>query len=394
MIISNNRNPSLSEFKNLVDATTSQLNAEAKSNTRYYLTRNAQLLEDDVVDVLSKTARNTKFEGTIEKVSGQRFPDIVAGRYYGIEVKSSKDEKWITLGGSVNESTRVDDVDRIFLLFGKLKTPIEFRSRPYEHCLSDVVVTHYPRYRIDMNLPRGATIFDKMNTSYDDLRLSDDPVGQIVDYYKSLLSDGESLWWTGRVSHDEQTDAAPMKIRLWKTLSVGEKRELMVTGFSLFPELLQNSGQKKYERFSLWLAANHGVLSTSTRDTFSAGGQGAIRTNSSHFEKVPRSFMHIFDNRIAIALHIMSFDESVLCETWRVNRIKSDRIGQWIDCVEEACSPININIRALLCATFYEKSSYSYVTGTERFVAEGDSDDGWMTYRRLIEPYKSGEDTE
>ncbi|MGL5972944.1 MAG: hypothetical protein ACRCZK_04460 [Oscillospiraceae bacterium] len=29
----------------------------------------------------------------------------MSGNYYGIEVKSSKDDKWIKLGGSVNEST-------------------------------------------------------------------------------------------------------------------------------------------------------------------------------------------------------------------------------------------------------------------------------------------------
>lgn len=161
MIISTNRDPNLSEFKILLGSTTLMLNDDAVKRSAYYLKRNAQLLEEDVKNILEIAAEGTKFKGTIEKISGQCFPDIVAGKYYGVEVKSSKDEKWITLGGSVNESTRIEDVERIFLMFGKLKEPIEFRSRPYEDCLSDVVVTHYPRYKIDMNLKNGETIFCK-----------------------------------------------------------------------------------------------------------------------------------------------------------------------------------------------------------------------------------------
>lgn len=354
MIISRNRTPSLNEFRSLVVDTTALLNNEAKKNATYYLKRNAQLLEEDVCKALIISAENTKFKDTITIVSGQKFPDIVAAKYYGVEVKSSKDEKWITLGGSVNESTRVEDVERIFLTFGKLMNPVEFRSRPYEDCLSDVVVTHYPRYKIDMNLPSGDTIFDKMNTTYDDLRLSDDPVGYIVDYYKSQLGDGESLWWTGRATQDEHIDAAPMKIRLWRTLTAEEKRELMILGFAYFPDLLSNSSTK-YERFSLWLAAKHGVVSTSTRDSFSAGGQGEIKTVDMRFNKVPRVLMNIYENSAAIAMNILNTDESVLRETWRVSKVSDDRIGQWIDCISNLCSLQNYSVREILNAVFNRK---------------------------------------
>jgi len=330
MIISNNRSPNLPEFQNLIETATLKLNDDAAKRSSYYLTRNAQLLEDDVKDVLDITAKGTNFEGTIKKISGLRFPDIVAAKYYGVEVKSSKDEKWITLGGSVNESTRVEDVERIFLTFGKLTNPIEFRSRPYEDCLSDVVVTHYPRYKIDMNLPNGKTIFDKMKIPYDALRLSADPVGHIVSYYKSQLKDGESLWWTGKATKDEHIEVDSMKIRLWRTLSTEEKRELMASGFAYFPVLLSNSSTK-YEQLSLWLMIQYNVISTSMRDSFSAGGRGEIPTASGRVEKVPRAILNIFENRAAIASYILNTDESILRETWRVKRIDNDRIGQWID---------------------------------------------------------------
>jgi len=332
MIISNNREPNLSEFQALVDRATLRLNDDAQSRGDYYIGRGAQKLEDDVLSFLDASARGTKFEGTIEKISGQRFPDIVAARYYGVEVKSSKDEKWISLGGSINESTRVDGVERIFLTFGKLTNPVEFRSRPYEDCLSEVVVTHYPRYRIDMNLMDGNTIFDKMGTTYDELRLSQESVNTIVDYYKSQLADGESLWWTGKARQQEEVHAVPMKIRLMRTLSATEKKKILALALAYFPEILSNANNK-YERYALWLAANHGVISTSTRDLFSAGGQGAIGS----IDKVPRKILNVYDNRSSIINAILSTDESVLRETWKVNNIQENRINQWIELAVQYC---------------------------------------------------------
>ena len=55
----------------------------------------------------------------------------------------------------------------------------------------------------------------------------------------------------------------------------GEKQELVAQGFALFPEMFSNS-RNKYERFTLWLVANHGVISSSMRDPFSAGGQAEL----------------------------------------------------------------------------------------------------------------------
>ena len=51
-----------------------------------------------------------------------RFPDVIINTphgNWGIEVKSSKSKNWETLGGSINESTRVSGLTEIFILFGK-----------------------------------------------------------------------------------------------------------------------------------------------------------------------------------------------------------------------------------------------------------------------------------
>lgn len=162
MIISENKKPPIEEFRRLMSSTDILLNNECKGREKYYSKRNGTDLEEDVYDALSRSAVNTPFENTIQLISGASFPDIVANKYYGVEVKSTIKNQWKSIGSSILESTRNQDVERIYLTFGKLGAPIEFKSRPYEECLAGISVTHYPRYQINMNLQDGDTIFDKM----------------------------------------------------------------------------------------------------------------------------------------------------------------------------------------------------------------------------------------
>ena len=188
MIISENRQPSLEEFQHLMATTDDLLNREAVGREKYYSKRNGTDLEKDVYDALERCAINTPFEGTIQLVSGASFPDIVANKYYGVEVKSTIKNQWKSIGSSILESTRNQNVERIYLTFGKLGLPVQFKSRPYEECLSGISVTHYPRYKIDMELKHGETIFDKMGIPYDTLRKLDNPVAPVSQYYKSQLN--------------------------------------------------------------------------------------------------------------------------------------------------------------------------------------------------------------
>ena len=162
MIISNNSEPHITEFHHLLDQTLNALQVSAPKNIAKLQQLTAQKFETHLKELMTELAQNTVFENSIELVSGQRFPDIVAKQYYGIEVKTTIKNHWKTTGNSVFEGTRVDGVERIFMFFAKLADPIEFRCRPYEDVLSEVVVTHSPRYLIDMNLAQGQTIFDKI----------------------------------------------------------------------------------------------------------------------------------------------------------------------------------------------------------------------------------------
>ncbi len=351
MIISSNPKPPLAEFQALMHETTAYLNQQATVQETYFLERHAQKLEDDVMDALVACAQGTAFENTIQKISGQKFPDIIAAKYYGVEVKSAKDTKWVTLGGSVNESTRVNDVERIFLMFGQLIAPIRFMCRPYEDCLSDVVVTHYPRYKIDMQLGEGQTIFDKMGTTYDALRTQENPVREIVQYYKQNLRAGESLWWIDNPQNTAVAENASITVKLWRTLSPEQRDAFIVDGLILFPEIFGDS-ISKYERFSLWLVTRYGVVSTSTRDAFSAGGKQNIITSMGSFENLPQVISKVNLFKTEITKRLLEIPDEELLECWNVASLHEDRLAQWITRVCAEALPKTPNIYAVLTAIY------------------------------------------
>lgn len=327
MIISENRTPPLADFKSLMAKTDALLNAEAQGREAYYTGRNGTQLEEDVYEALTRCALHTPFEGTIQLVSGASFPDIVAGQFYGVEVKSTNKNHWKSIGSSILESTRNQTVERIFLTFGKLGKPIAFMSRPYEECLSGISVTHYPRYQIDMELGKGETIFDKMGISYDTLRKMDNPVAPVSRYYKQQLKPGESLWWAA--DSDIEETAAPPTVRLWSSLSPEEKNCYTVQGYGFFPEILEHNSTKKYQRYALWLATNCGIINTNIRDQFSAGGRKTIVTPRGVYERMPAAFHRIQRYRDLIAETLLSASPEVLKEYWRVRDLPENRLLGW-----------------------------------------------------------------
>lgn len=326
MIISTACQAELPAFRELMGRTDAFLNKDALKRESYYATRSGKKLEEDVCYALTECAKGTQFEGTVKLVSGASFPDIVANRMFGVEVKSTEKNHWQSIGSSILESTRDQNVERIYMTFGKLGKPIQFLSKPYEDCLSEIVVTHYPRYRIDMQLQEKnqPTIFEKMQIDYDDLRTMDNPVPVVSKYYKSQLKPGESLWWAA----DEIESSTPMTARLWTALSHEEKEYLAVAGYALFPEILSSGNNKKYNRYALWLATKKGVINTNIRDSFSAGGKVDMPTKSGILIKMPAAFGRIKKYKDLIEEIITDANEEVLAEYWDSD-IQDDRITQW-----------------------------------------------------------------
>ena len=355
MIISVNTKPTPDEFQALMKKTDKLLNEDARKRRSYYVTRGGKPLEDDVKAMLDESAKGTAFAGTIEKVSGQKFPDIVAANYYGVEVKSTKDDHWTSTGSSILETTRITGVERIYMTFGKLGgDPIEFLSKPYEECLYGIAVTHMPRYLIDMRLKPGKTIFDKMGVPYDELRQMDNPIAPVAKYCRSQLKPGERLWWTGD-SSDETVSAT---IRLWKNLTADEKRKHTIYGLVNYPEVFGGN----YDRYALWLTSQ-GVVDPHIRDQFSAGGQEEMLLSSGKKVKFPGVYRRV-KNNMKYFLSLMSLKDSTLVNVHeKLDRgAFRQRLLAWCDVVSRN-STIDYNISMDALKIMFEEQADLYVEG-------------------------------
>lgn len=346
MIISVNPHPSLAEFQQLMAQTDRLLNTSALLHPEYYITRGGSLLEDDVKSALSECAKGTAFENTIEKISGQRFPDIIAAKYYGVEVKSTKEDRWTSTGSSILETTRVNGIERIYMTFGKLGgNPIEFLSKPYEQCLHGIAVTHMPRYLIDMNLHHGETIFEKMGIPYNELRKMENPIAPVAKYYRSLLKEGESLWW----ANDSANETVSATIRLWKNLSCEEKRNYTVFGCVNFPEVFGGN----YDRYALWLTSQ-GVVDSHIRDQFSAGGQEEMVLSNGEKVMLPGVYRRVKNNLNFILGRLAQNNPMSLQEDRFLNNdALRHRLMAWIDRVSKSSTvPYELSQNAL--ETFFK----------------------------------------
>ena len=323
MIFSTNKTPSFSEFTSFMAKVDQYLNADAAQREDYYLSRNGAMLEEDVASAMVACAKGTPFEGSITLVSGHKFPDIIANNYYGVEVKSSK-RGWESTGSSIMEGTRIDGIERIYMTFGKLDKPVRFLSKPYEECLSDIAVTHSPRYKIDMHLRTGETVFDKIGIPYDTLRTLDNPIKPVSDYYRKRLKPGEALWWAPEQDPEE---AVSSTVKTWNNLSKEEQATYISKAYALFPEITDPHNRMKYNAFGLWLVTQ-GIYHPNVRDSFTAGGKYTIDVNGTSV-RLPATFKRIEEHAEEIALFIEQQSEDALKGYWRVTVIDNNRIRQW-----------------------------------------------------------------
>lgn len=335
MVVSVNPEPKNEDFNDLLDKTLMNLSIESNNHQDEYLTLLGSKLEGKVFDIMLKSAIDTPFENSIELISGQKFPDIIANKFYGVEVKTTKQNHWKTTGNSILESTRVDGIEKIFILFGKMISPIEFKYRPYASCLSDVVVTHSPRYLVDMDLEEGHTIFDKINMPYDTLRKDSDPIGQIVNYYRSLLKDGEQVWWLDQ--DDEKSKS--LIIRFWNSLSKEIRNDYVAKGMVYFPEVFSSD----FNRFALWLFESESVICPNLRDQFTAGGQGEIVWSDKKHDQIPKMIVKLDEFIEMIIQTLQTTSPNELMEYWQVDK-KVELNSFWISLVEHHTKLLNLNI--------------------------------------------------
>jgi hypothetical protein len=164
------------------------------------------------------------------------------------------------------EGTRRDGVDIIYVIFLKKggDTP-EIRIKKYEDCISDIKITHSPRYEINMDLNADQTIFHKMNSTYHDFHQDEQKIKKLRQYYRSKNAQS---WW---LDEDSGETTASFELKTYGGLPKIEKQRLLSELFALFPETLNS----KYESASAYLISKYSICDKSFRDKFSAGKREA-----------------------------------------------------------------------------------------------------------------------
>lgn len=210
-----------------------------------------------------------------------RFPDVIIKTPYGnwgIEVKSSKSKNWETLGGSINESTKVSGLNEIFILFGKnINNRVHVRIKEFSRCVKSVAVTHSPRYLIDMEIDNGKDIFSLLNTTYQSVCNHNQPFDIFKEYFKEKARRSNTKFWFLSDDENERSSETYQELE-WKffnQLSAEERIELISEAIILYPLDLFGYSTARYGNSNLFFLGRN-VVSNSMRDIFSAGGKVLI----------------------------------------------------------------------------------------------------------------------
>ena len=106
MIYVTNKNIEESDFISLLDATKKSLLNSISSGDTYQPFE----FEETVYKSMCAVSKGTKFDGTVERTGKLDFPDILVNKYFGVEVKMTKQDTWVAIGNSILETTRVKEV--------------------------------------------------------------------------------------------------------------------------------------------------------------------------------------------------------------------------------------------------------------------------------------------
>lgn len=315
----------MNDMKLFVNKVEEQLNTmyNLEGDSRFSRKTSPTEFEKLVVDASKIVIDRQKIKCTIDYTEGgHAFPDIVYqfndSVSYGIEVKSSTQAKaskksWTTLGNSILGSTRVDVKD-LFIIFIKVGDNGCFiKSARYEDVVSDVAVTHSPRYKLDLNQAPDESFFSKSGIAYSDMVASEDPIGLVTDYFKEQ---DMTAWWVA--------ESTPAIIKNWNELDSKEQDEILAKSFILFPEIIYSNSRDKYRRLSKWLVAEYSVVDSSLRDKFTAGGKVNLSFGEKSFEKMPKIFGTLNNLILLFSKELENVPSEELKEYWEFFNFQDD----------------------------------------------------------------------
>lgn len=253
------------DFESMLDEVCVKLTEEA--NGKFFTT--AVQFENRVRESLQDA---TQSDSSIEidfKPHPQAFPDIAVGAF-GVEVKFTLNDTWRSVANSVLETNRIESVEKVYLVFGKMGGIPEVRWGEYEESVIHVRTSHVPRFEVAIDADKS--LFTLMGVSYDEFRhlKMEDKMKHIRAYARARLKRGERLWWLDDSPDDEHS--LPIQARLYTSLSQPEKLKLRAEAALLCPGIVQSGNVRdKYNDVVLYILTYHGVICHQARDLFSAG---------------------------------------------------------------------------------------------------------------------------
>lgn len=333
-------NKAIAAFHEFMTLSQKCYNEHSTLNPKRYANHSAHEIEEDTVQILEEVKPSTAFaNSTIELKSGHFFPDIIAGQHYGIEVKTTKEDKWTSLGNSIFEGVSNNEVKNIYIMFGNLgSVPPQFRFRPYQDCLKNIAVTHSPRYIIDMCIADSheENIFQKMKTTYENYRELPDceKIALMRAHYlkHSKANNYEMPWWMGETG-------GMTTLSFFSEAKTAEKKDMITRALILFPCLYHDSRDRdKYKPFALWLCTKYGRLLYNVRDEFTGSGQVQYINGEKLEKPYPKIVGTVLKYRGYIKRLLQNPDKELIIdisEMWDFLYRKDNLYESWIDMVSK-----------------------------------------------------------
>ncbi|RWR13916.1 restriction endonuclease [Paenirhodobacter populi] len=307
------------EFEAVLTETAARLTADVRrSNAHHRPAVFEDFVRQTVQDVLRERGHGAAMDPRV-----QGFPDIAVGEY-GIEVKCTESDSWRCIANSVSEGNAIIDVNRIYVIYGKIGGNPEVRWADYGRSIMHVRTSHVPRFEIEIGTERP--LFEQLGTTYEDFRVLSmhDKMPYIRQYARGRLGPGERLWWLEDKEDDDQHSMS-LSVKIYMDLPQDEKRKLRAEAALMSPMICAGSRSKrKYNDAVLYMMTYRGVLCPQARDLFSAGSVAGPERGGNY---LLRALQDIQGEMRAAAYEL---EDALFQEYWGHVPAPEDRILEWL----------------------------------------------------------------
>ena len=208
---------------------------------------------------------------------GHSFPDVtISNTPFGIEIKGAKAHRSFN-GNSVIASTMKTGLKKVFLMYW-IGDDKEVGFRDYFECVATPVVTHSPRFQLDIDLDSSKSMF---GTGEGKVGLVDDIIfgGKSINSEKIIQwmankakAKGETPWW---ISTDESLPIGSTGLSKFTNLSIEDRNSFLKEALLAFPKIFDKTSNTKYNGIFEWAIQKKSIYTK--RDDYSAGGKVEIK---------------------------------------------------------------------------------------------------------------------